>query len=166
MKLSGRMTRSTDECEMSRSCHSALFSKRGRRVAAQQTSQADDLLAADRVPLVRHGRRALLTLGERLLDFADLGLLKPADLERELLERRGRDGQRRHQLGVPVALNDLRRDGRRLETERPAGVGLDGRWQMRERADRSRQLADGDDRRARAACARRRAPAPHTRAPA
>ena len=26
MKLSGRMTRSTDECEMSRSCQSAMFS--------------------------------------------------------------------------------------------------------------------------------------------
>ena len=90
MKLSGRMTRSTDECEMSRSCQSATFSSAGHGVAAQQPRQADDLLAADRVALVRHRRRALLPLAERLLDFADLRLLQAADLERELLERRGR----------------------------------------------------------------------------
>ena len=64
--------------------------ERGHRVAAQQPRQADDLLAADRVALVRHRRRALLALAERLLDLADLGLLQAADLERELLERRRR----------------------------------------------------------------------------
>ena len=56
-------------------------------VAADEPRQADDLLAADRVALVRHRRRALLTLRERLLDLADLGLLQAADLEREFLER-------------------------------------------------------------------------------
>jgi len=40
----------------------------------------------DRVALVRHGRRTLLALAKRLLDFAELGLLQPADLEGELLE--------------------------------------------------------------------------------
>ena len=95
------------------------------RVAAQQPRQPDDLLAADRVALVRHRRRALLPFGERLLDFADLGLLQPANLERELLERRGRDGERRQQLRVPVALDDLRRHRRRLEPEAAADVRLD-----------------------------------------
>ena len=64
--------------------------ERRDRIAAQQPRQPDDLLAADRVALVRHRRRALLALGERLLDLADLGLLKAANLERELLERRAR----------------------------------------------------------------------------
>ena len=59
-------------------------------VAANQAREADNLLAADRIALVRHRRRALLALGERLLDLADLGLLQAADLERELLERRRR----------------------------------------------------------------------------
>ena len=119
-------------------------------VAAKQPREADDLLAADRIALVRHRRRALLPLGERLLDLADLGLLQAADLERELLERRAGDGQRRQQLGVPIALNHLRRDRRRLEPEPPADVGFDRRRQVRERADRARQLADADDRLARA----------------
>ena len=96
-------------------------------VAANQPRQADDLLAADRVALVRHRRRALLPLRERLLDLADLGLLQAADFERELLERRGGDGQRRQQFGVAIALNHLRRDRRRLETEAPADVGFDRR---------------------------------------
>ena len=60
MKLSGRMTRSTDECEMSRSCQSATFSSAAIAFAAKQPRQPDDLLAADRVALVRHRRRALL----------------------------------------------------------------------------------------------------------
>ena len=90
MKLSGRMTRSTDECEMSRSCQSAMFSNAAWQLPRMQARQADDLLAADRIPLVRHRRRALLALRKRLLDFADLGLLQSANLERELLQRRRR----------------------------------------------------------------------------
>ena len=166
MKLSGRMTRSTDECEMSRSCQSAMFSNAAWQLPRISARQADDLLAADRVALVRHRRRALLPLGERLLDLADFGLLQAANLERELLERRGRDRQRRQQLGVPIALNDLRRDRRRLEPETPADIGFDRRRQVRERADRARQLADAD-RRARAlARARCRGRSRRTTAPA
>ena len=67
-----------------------MFSNAAPALAAQQPGQPDDLLAADRVALVRHRRRPLLPLGERLLDLADLGLLQAADLERELLERRRR----------------------------------------------------------------------------
>ena len=95
MNVSGRITRSTDECEMSRSCQSAMFSIAAIAFAAQQPREAADLLAADRVALVRHRGRALLALRERLLDLADLRLLQSANLERELLERRAGDGQRR-----------------------------------------------------------------------
>ena len=102
--------------------------ERRHRVAAQQPRQADDLLAADRVALVRHRRRALLPLAERLLDLADLGLLQAANLERELLERRGGDRQRRHQLGVAIALDDLRRHRRRLRARaaRRPRASIDG----------------------------------------
>ena len=117
MKLSGRMTRSTDECEMSRSCHSATFSSAAIALRANQARQPGDLLAADRVALVRHRGRALLPARERLLDLADLGLLQAANLERELLERRRQDRQRGHQLGVAIALDDLRRDGRGRQPE-------------------------------------------------
>ena len=56
---------------------------------------------------MRHRRRALLPFGERLLHLADFGPLQAANLEREFLERSGRDGQHREELGVPIALNDL-----------------------------------------------------------
>ena len=119
--------------------------ERGGGVAAKQAREPDDLLAADRVSLVGHRRRALLPLAERLFDLADLGLLKSANLERELLERRTNDGEHRDQLGVAIALDHLRRDRRRRQTQRSTDVALDRRRQVRERADRARQLADGDD---------------------
>ena len=141
--------------------------ERGPGVGAQQPRQADDLLAADRVALVRHGRRALLPLGERLLDLADLGLLQAADLERALLERRSGDRQRRQQLGVTVALDHLRtppttgsrpsvRQTSRFDRRREVGKG----------ADRAREHAHRDARRARARGGRGRAPARRTTAPA
>ena len=113
-KLSGTITRSTDEWLMSRSCQSATFSRAASALARTSAREARDLLAADRVALVRHGRAALLALAERLLHLAHLGLLQRADLGRELLQAGGQDRERRHHLGVAVALQDLRRDGRRL----------------------------------------------------
>src|SRR6266542_308743 len=91
--------------------------ERRHRVRANQPGESRDLLAADRVALMWHRGRAFLSLAERLLDFADLGLLQAANLERELLERRAGDRERRHQLGVAIALDDLRRHGRRLKAE-------------------------------------------------
>ena len=114
-------------------------------VAANEPREPDDLLATDRVALVRHRRRALLAVGERLLDFADFRLLQAADLERELLERGRGDGERRQQLGVPIALNHLRGDRHRLEAEPIADSGFDGGRQVREGADGTRQLPDADD---------------------
>ena len=52
------------------------------------------------------------------------------------------DGERREQLGVPVALDDLRRRGRRLEAEPLAGDPLDLRVDRRVRADGAGELAD------------------------
>ena len=90
MKVSGRMTRSTDECEMSRSCHSATFSSAA--MALPRSSRARPQICSHPIGLRLCGiaRRALLPLRERLLDFADLRLLQAANLERELLERRRR----------------------------------------------------------------------------
>ena len=90
MKLSGRMTRSTDECEMSRSCHSATFSSAA--IALPRSSRASPMICSQPIGLRLCGiaDEPFCPLRERLLDFADLGLLQAADLERELLERRGR----------------------------------------------------------------------------
>ena len=62
MKLSGRITRSTDECEMSRSCQSAMFSSAAIALPRITRARPVDLLAADRIALVRHRRGALLAL--------------------------------------------------------------------------------------------------------
>ena len=116
--------------------------ERRMSVRPNQPREAADLLAADRIALVRHRRRALLALPERLLDLANLRLLQPADFEREFLERCPSNGQRRQKLRMTIALDDLRRDRLRLESETAAHVRLDRRRQMRERAHSARQLPD------------------------
>ena len=74
-------TRSADECEMSRSCQSATFSSADDACRAHDAREAADPLGDDRVALVRHRRRALLALAERLLDLAHLGAREVADLD-------------------------------------------------------------------------------------
>src|SRR5581483_1709377 len=96
----------------------------------------------DRVALVRHRRRALLALAERLLHLGDLRAREVADLERERVERRGDDREGAEELGVPVALEDLRRGRSRLEPEPLAGEALELRVGGRVRADRAAELAD------------------------
>ena len=66
----------------------------------------------------------------------------------------GDERERGEQLGVPVARDDLRRDGLRLEAEPLAGDPLDLGVGHRVRADRARELADAHARRARGAAAR------------
>ena len=112
------------------------------RVGPHDARDPADALGRDRVALVRHRRRALLAAAERLLDLAHLGAREVADLGREAVERRGEQRQRREQLGVTVALQDLRRARSRLEAEPLAGdalhLGLGGRV----RADGAGELAD------------------------
>ena len=112
------------------------------RRAAHDPREAADPLRRDRVALVRHRRRAFLAPAERLLDLADLGAREVADLERERVERRREDGERGEQLGVTVALEDLRRDRRRLESEALARDPLELRVGCRVGADGARELAD------------------------
>ena len=86
MKLSGRITRSTDECEMSRSCHSATFSSAAMALA--RTSRARPTICSQPIGLRLCGiaDEPFWPFAERLFHFADLGLLQTADLEGELLE--------------------------------------------------------------------------------
>ena len=129
---------------MSRSCQRAMFSSDARAFVADEPREAGHLLAAHRVPLVRHGRGALLARAERLLHLAHLGLLQGADLGRELLEAGGDQREGGHHLGVPVALEDLRRDGRGQQAQPRADRLLDLRRQVREGAHGARELAVGD----------------------
>ena len=125
---SGAIMRSTDECEMSRSCHSATFSSAGAGVAAQQAREAGQVLRQDRVLLVRHRRGALLALAERLLGLADLGALPVAHLERDAARRRRRAAParrtaRRGDRAAPPAWPPSRGAGR----ARPSACCLDRR---------------------------------------
>ena len=58
-------------------------------------------------------------------------------------------------LGVPVALEDLRRDGRGQQAQPRADRLLDLRGEVREGADRARELAERDRRPARGRAASR-----------
>ena len=114
------------------------------RSGAHDPREPADPLGDDRVPLVRHRRRALLALAERLLHLGHLGARQVPDLEREALERGGGDGERGEQLRVPVALDDLRRGRLGLEAEPLAGDALDLGVDRRVVADRARELADAN----------------------
>ena len=137
---------------MSRSCQSATFSSPTSACAAHDAREAADPLGDDRVALVRHRRRALLALAERLLDLAHLGAREVADLERELLERRRRRARARRAA---------RRAGRAGgSASRPAPARGRG---ARTRAARARDRSPRRCRRRRRAC-RRASPRARARA--
>ena len=127
---------------MSRSCQSATFSR--PTTALPRTTRAS--------PQMRSA-----TIGFRLCGIADEPFCplangsstsrtsvrcEMADLGREALERRRDERQRREQLRVAVALEDLRRARRRLEPEPLARDALDLGIDGRVLPDRARQLAD------------------------
>ncbi len=129
---------------MSRSCQSATFSSPTSAFA--RTTRAS--------PQIRSA-----TTGFRLCGIADepfwprpngsctsrdLGAREVPDLERERVERGGDDGERREQLGVTVALEDLRRARRRLEAEPLARDPLELRVGRGVRSDGAGELADAD----------------------
>ena len=129
------------------------------RVRPDDAREPADPLGDDRVPLVRHRRRALLAAAERLLHLADLGAREVPDLERERVERGGDDRERRQQLGVAVALEDLRRGRRGLEPEPLAGEPLELGIGRGVGADGARELADAHPLERARDAARGRAPA-------
>ncbi len=116
------------------------------RISSDDPSQAADALRDDRVPLVRHGRRPLLALRERLLHLANLRACEVADLEREPVERRPDDRERRKKLRVAIALKDLRGRRSRLEPEGLARATLHLRGRGRVRPHRPRELPDSHSR--------------------
>ena len=108
---------------MSRSCHSATFSSAGHGVAAQHPGQAADALAQLRVALVRHRRRALLARWRtaRRPRAISVRCSRRISVAHAVRAWRAMTGQRRDELGVAVALQDL---GRRPRPA-PARAGAD-----------------------------------------
>ena len=125
----------------------------GLGVAAQQPRQPGDRLAMIGLRLCGIADEPFCARRERLLDLADLGALQVADLEGEPLEPGAGDRERREQLGVAVARDDLRRDvlaraGRaapdaRLDRRRGRRVGPDRAGDLAHRGLLERALAAG-----------------------
>ena len=142
---------------MSRSCHSATSSSAALRVAAQQAREPAQVLRQDRVLLVRHRRRALLPLAERLLASPTSVRCQWRTVERHLLDRgaeraparRSRPAWRSRAtiwVATVSAPQAQLRQRPRLDRRVEVGVGADGAGDL---ADRDR-LARRDQRAARA----------------
>ncbi len=84
--------------------------QRRQRIGAHHARQAGEVLRQHRIALVRHGRGALLPLGEELLRLQHLGALQMADFGGQPLDRGGDDAERGEIHGVAVARDDLGRD--------------------------------------------------------
>src|SRR4051794_3563358 len=104
--------------------------------------QAAQPLGDNGVPLVRHRRRALLTLSERLGHLGHLGACQVSDLECEALQRGRDECERGQQLGLPVAWQNLRRDRLWLESQALAGEPLELGLGRCVRPDRAGKLPD------------------------
>ena len=125
---------------MSRSCHSAMFSKAAWALARTTPRQPADLLAGHRIPLVRHRRAALLPGGERLLRLAHLGALQVPDFERDLLaERRSPAPAPRRRRRAGRAGSPARRSAAGFSPSSRADPLLGLRADVPERAHRARR---------------------------
>src|SRR5581483_4797280 len=99
--------RSTDECEMSRSCHRATFSNAAWEF--ERTTRARPLICSQVTGL------RLCGMAEEPFCFAHLGTLQMADLGGDLVQSRRDDRQSGHVIRVAVALDHLRGNRRRLQ---------------------------------------------------
>ena len=136
-------------------------------VGPHHARQPADLLAGDRIALVRHGRAALLALREILLGFAHFGALQVAHFERDLLAQRawpapGRPGNTR--AGRAESPGEATAAGFSPRRAQICSSASGPMW--REGAHRARDLADAHDPRRRRAGAPGCARLPRTRWPA
>ena len=76
-------------------------------VGPDHPGEPADLFTADRVPFMGHGRRTFLSSVKGLFHFSGFSFLESADLGGQLVQGSGRNGQRRHELGMPIPLEDL-----------------------------------------------------------
>src|SRR5204862_8181246 len=105
--------------------------QRGNGVAPDDAGEAGESFPGDRVAFVRHGAAALLAFRERFLGFENFRALEVAELDGPALDARTDECQRIHELGVNVALHDLRGNQRRAQAEFFAYDGFHGGRQMR-----------------------------------
>src|SRR5207244_11062876 len=90
----------------------------------------------------RHRRGPFLLLREKFFGFTDLGTLQVAQFNRNFFQRRADQSKRRDVVRVPVALNDLRRNGSCPEIQPPHYRFFDIGREMRKRTDRTGKFSD------------------------
>ncbi len=122
--------------------------QRGQGIGADHARLAGKVLGQDRVALVRHRARPLLAGREILFRLEHFGALEMADFDRQPFDRTGDDRQRRKEHGVPVARDDLRRDGLHGQAELVGDMLFHLRVDVGESADCTR-YGTGRDFRAR-----------------
>ena len=118
--------------------------ERGHGVAAQDAGEAAQFFAGDRVALVGHGGAAFLPGREILFDFEHFSALEVAELGGPAVDARPDEGDRLLELGVAVALDDLRGESGGNEAELAADHLFHARVQVGVGADGSREGADAD----------------------
>ena len=111
------------------------------RVRAQQARQPAQVLRKNRVLLVGHGGRALLSSTECLHRLTHLGSLPVPDGERDTLHRSAQPGQSHEVARVAIARHDLGGNHLRVQTQGAQGANFDLRVQAGVGTDRPSQLA-------------------------
>ena len=99
---SGRMTRSTDECEMSRSCHRLTSSRPADRLPRKMRARPDSRSAVIGLRLWA-SRTNPLTRPEALFDLTHLSALEVSHLGRDHLDGRSHRRARVEVLSVTIA---------------------------------------------------------------
>ena len=136
---------------MSRSCHRATFSSAA--MALPRTRRASPTICSQPTGLRLCGiaEEPFWPLANGSSTSPISVFCRPRISSANFSSEAARDRQRRQQLGVAIALDDLRRDRGRLEAEAGADRRLDRRIEVGEGADRAGDLADRHGRRGPAA---------------
>ncbi len=136
---SGAIIRSTEECEISRSCQSATFSMAGMAMPRTRRASPVTFSLRHRIALMGHGGRAFLPFRKKLFRLQHFRALQMPDLGRQSLHRRCDDGERRKEHCMAIARNDLRRGGLDGKAEFFRDMGFDARIDIRIGADGARK---------------------------
>jgi len=76
-------------------------------VRSYKARQTGEVFRGDRIPLVWHGRGALLPLGKEFLRFQHLSSLEVSEFDRKFLYGGSKDGQGGEELSMMISLNNL-----------------------------------------------------------
>ena len=114
---------------------------RCHRIPTNHSRKAAQLLARNRIPLVWHRRRPLLTRTKILLHLKHFRALQMTKLRRPSVNTRRNQRQRHLVLRMPISLHHLRAQGRRLQPKTVTHHLLHLRIKMRMCPHRSTQLA-------------------------